>query len=602
MAKKVGIEIQVDSKGAVKSFKNLGIEGAKATKDIESGVKDVNTSLLSLKNIGIAGAVAGFISLGKETLDLADQYKRFNSQIRLVIDNEKDLASVNAELLQVANETRQDIGSTIELYTKLDRATKGLLLTDKEVIDITKTLNQAFVISGASAEEASNGVRQLSQAIQGGILRAEEYNSIIEQTPRIAELFASSLGVTQGEFRKLVNEGKVTSEQLIEAIRTQSEEIQKEFGKVEATGDQLWTQLTNTAGSYITKLEEVNKFQSATNAIIEFATGLFKSLDEAKTLEIAKKTDIENRSLEQQAIILKDLNDQLKGRDATYKAVEDRINNQIELETKNLELIKQRTEEEAKKSSTESNKNKLDQERKNAQLTLDLREELRLLEEQRLIEWNQKQVDLETERWQKQKEIDERQLKERKELNEELLKDQINRVKKEQKLREMSDKQQMQNNIAIADQSITLAKEVGLNNKVIALADITLNTAKGIMSALGSTPPNPILAGIIGATGAVQFSKATGVKFADGGFVEGSGTNRSDSVDARLSTGEFVVNSQGTRDNRELLEAINSGQTPSNSLSITVNAGVGTDGNALAQTIVNEIRRAEILGLEPSIA
>jgi len=161
---------------------------------------------------------------------------------------------------------------------------------------------------------------------------------------------------------------------------------------------------------------------------------------------------------------------------------------------------------------------------------------------------------------------------------------------------------ELKNDLAVADQSIALTKEVFGENKVATLASIGLSTAKGIMAALGSVPPNPILAGVIGATGLVQAGKASGIKLADGTeFVNGPGTSRSDSVPAMLSVGERVVDAEtnaqlGGISNDDLLTAIRGGGT-----NITINAGAGTDLDALAQAVTNGVERAKALGLEPQI-
>ncbi len=143
-----------------------------------------------------------------------------------------------------------------------------------------------------------------------------------------------------------------------------------------------------------------------------------------------------------------------------------------------------------------------------------------------------------------------------------------------------------------ADASIKLGQEIFGKNKLLSIAEIGMSTARGVMSALGSTPPNPVLAGVIGATGAVQAAKVSGIKLADGTeFVNGQGTNRSDSVPAMLSVGERVVpeaiNSQlGGISNEELLGAISGSGSKETKVIILNPAGLFSD-EMIAQQLVN---------------
>jgi len=602
MAKKVGIEIEVDSKGAITSFKQLGKTGEEAAQKIDKESKKATRSLNLLAGIGIAGVFAGTLKLGKSVIELSDQYSLLRSQIRLVIDEGNNLESIQSKLLEVSNETRQSVKSTTELYTKLDRATKELSLTDEKVIDLVETLNKAFIISGASAEESSSGVRQLSQAIQGGILRAEEYNSIIEQTPRIAELFAASLKVTQGEFRKLVIEGKVTTKQLIGAIQGQSDAINDEFGKIQKTSGQTWVVLTNNAESYITKLSEVNALQGVFNSLLEFVSDRFVDLNQAKTLEIAQKTAFENRTLEQQKTILDDLLERKKTANKFDEAVIRNLERSIIVRKSELEFIEARTaaqEELNKKSQEENAQKKVDADALLAQNLLAQLEkdadERNMLVDQKLQEQNaiynirneerrESEVKAEIEF---QKKIFESQqafeakkgaMRSRASQNE----NDISKATSDFK-RELNE-----GDARVAIQSF---KEIFGESKALASAEIILSTAIGIQKSFELLPPfDFIRAGIVGASGVAQLAKVNGAKYADGTeFVNGGGTNRSDSVPAMLSRGERVVDAQtnaqlGGVSNSDLLSAVNGN---GGNTYITINAGIGSDPTKIAQAIEN---------------
>jgi tape measure domain-containing protein len=607
-----------------KELDKLKKKGEGAGKGIGSGVKKARKGIIDFDNsvnlatIGLAGFVFGTIKLAKGLVSLNDEYSLLRSQIRLVVDDSKNLVSVQEELLQVANDTRQGFSDTVKLYARLDRATEQLFLTDKQVIAATETLNKAIIISGASASESSAAIIQLSQGLASGALRGDELRSVLEQVPRVAKLIADGMGIAVGSLREFGTQGKLTAEVVIDAIKSQSDVINEEFGKIEKTSAQTWTVLTNNAESYVTKLTEVGAAQKVFNGLLEVASKAFESLNEEKTLEIAQATELENRSLKQQWLILNDIRDrQDKVNAAVFqntKATKERRAELLLLRVDaeiDLIAIQDREKATADAKAKEVKQAKEAEDEKLRLQAVARQEYLTALEEQYAVA-NEitnmgLQVDLEqhneNERAKTQTLV-ERLLEEDRLKQQAAVKETL-RVEKQAKvdarIAKIASDAKMKNNLAVADQSIALGKEVFGENKAFTIAEIGLSTARGVMSALGSTPPNPILAGLIGATGVVQAGKASGIKLADGTeFVDGAGSGRSDSIPAMLSKGERVVpadiNSElGGISNGDLLTAIRGG----GGTNITIHAGAGTDIDSLAQAVTDAVERANVLGLEP---
>lgn len=663
MAKKVGIEIVVDNKGSIKSFRQLGKAGSEATGSITKGSVRANKSLLTLRNVGLAGVIAGTIKLAKSTIELVDTYSLLDSQIRLVIDDGNSLEKVQRLLLETSNETRLSFQATTKLYTRLDRATQQLFLTDEQVIKATNTLNKAIIISGASATEASAALTQLSQGLASGVLRGEELNSILEQTPRIAQLIADGLGKTIGALRQLGSQGKLTTEVIIDALNSQTDAIDKEFAKIEVTSAQTWTVLTNNAESYFVKLEEVNAVQSIFNSLLKVASAAFSNLDKAKTLEIAQKTEVENRSLEQQVLILADLNKQKEKSNQFDVAVQKNLSVAIKSAQIELELIQKRTtaQDALNKTKLEERKaaaasgqakierdalgelqaiadernsiaefklreqvstaNAINQERINREVQEEIdkqdkiegviiaAEENRFLSELSGLERRNAIVDLEVEHRIEALEklgASENELAAfTSELDATALNRKEDNAKKEEKIAQDAANFQMQLRLQTASLAVSALTEIFGENKAFALADIGINTARGVQRSFADLPPpfNFIQAGLIGASGVAQAAKVSSQKFANGGIVEGPGTNRSDSIPISVSPGEGILN-QATvqRIGAETVEALNNGGGAGTTINIEINAGAGTDLDSLAQVVTNAVQRATQLGLEPSVA
>src|SRR5690606_4012937 len=128
------------------------------------------------------------------------------------------------------------------LYAQLSQTTA---MGQERILALTKTISQAFTVSGAGAQETSNGLRQLQQAMAGGVLRAEEFNTIIETSPRIVQALADHFKISFGQVRKYVNDGKITSQEFAKALEASAESVQRDFDKMPLTVAKATTQVRN---------------------------------------------------------------------------------------------------------------------------------------------------------------------------------------------------------------------------------------------------------------------------------------------------------------------------------------------------------------------
>ncbi|MEH6784110.1 MAG: tape measure protein [Alcanivorax jadensis] len=181
----------------------------------------------------------------REIIQASDAYTSLNSRLLLVSDSQEEANATFKDAYQLAQETRQELGSTVELYARLARSTEELNLTDEERLAITRAINQSYVVSGASAQEAASSTLQLSQGLAAGALRGEELNSVLENSPRLARAIADGLGITIGELRKYGEEGKLTAEAVSRALLRSADDINSEFQQMPRTVGQAMQQLRN---------------------------------------------------------------------------------------------------------------------------------------------------------------------------------------------------------------------------------------------------------------------------------------------------------------------------------------------------------------------
>ena len=238
MAEKREIEITLKSRSAKRNADNLN----KSVKGVGQSADDAQFSMNKLSLA--AAAVSAALAAGK-VLQYAEAWQKVNNQLKLVTDSTNDLLSTQDSLVSLAQETRAGLSGTVTLYAKLDRATKELNVSESDLLTTVKAINQAFIISGATAVEAENAIIQLAQGLQSGSLSGDEFNSVAEQAPRLLEALSAELGKNTKELKDLGSQGKLTSELIINSLLNQSDVIDKEFGQTTTLVSQGWKNLTD---------------------------------------------------------------------------------------------------------------------------------------------------------------------------------------------------------------------------------------------------------------------------------------------------------------------------------------------------------------------
>jgi len=229
----------------------------------KASLRRVTSSVFSLRSafVGLGGAL-----VVRQFVKTADALSLVEGRLKLVTNSAEELATVQKELLKIANDTRMAYQGTADLYARVGRVTRDLDVSQKDLLQTTKTINQALIVSGAAATEANAALIQLSQGLASGTLRGDELRSVLEQTPRLARAIADGLGVTIGQLRELGTEGELTAERVIGALLSQKDVIEREYSKMPKTVGQAWTVLGNIVDNII---KRVNDSTAATGGMIK---------------------------------------------------------------------------------------------------------------------------------------------------------------------------------------------------------------------------------------------------------------------------------------------------------------------------------------------
>ncbi|MFB4487086.1 tape measure protein [Enterobacter hormaechei subsp. steigerwaltii] len=186
----------------------------------------------ALNKVGVAIAAAFTIETAKRLIAIGDEMATLQARITRLspsIDTAKETMS---SLSAIASQTGNSLSETERLWESLTTALKSAGATNSQILALTSTLQKIGTIGGSSSEEMANALRQFGQSIAGGTVRAEEFNSILEQMPELARQIASGLGISIGDLRKRMLEGKLTAEDALNAIQKQSQSVNEEFDKM----------------------------------------------------------------------------------------------------------------------------------------------------------------------------------------------------------------------------------------------------------------------------------------------------------------------------------------------------------------------------------
>ncbi|SAC23706.1 phage tape measure protein [Enterobacter hormaechei] len=254
---------------ANKSLDSIGNSATNAAKKMDELQTNINR---------VAGAIAAslVVDWGKAFLVAADNMSQLNARIERLTGSAATASQTMQSLMRISSATGGSLQDTAKLWETLSTALRDTGATNGQVIQLTETLQKIGRIGGSSAEEMANALRQFGQSISSGTVRAEEFNSILEQMPELARQIAAGMGVSIGELRQLMLDGKLTAEDALNAIQKQTGSVNAEFEKLPRTLSQANTALTN---SFLSMIDSVNQATGASNGLVAVIDSMTAALD-----------------------------------------------------------------------------------------------------------------------------------------------------------------------------------------------------------------------------------------------------------------------------------------------------------------------------------
>lgn len=249
--------------------------------NFDSNTSGIDKSQFAISKLGAAMAALGVGFGAKELANIADEYSSMAGRINIAVGETGNFESAMQGVKDVSLATNSNLSATTQLFTKINDAGKELGLTQEQSLELTKTITQAIQLGGGAAESNEAAIIQLTQALQSGVLRGDEFNSIMEQAPGISKALAASLGVTTGELRTMANEGKLSSQTVISALQEQSAAIESDYEKLPLT---IGNALQKIQTQWAILIGEFDQDNGASSKVAEWLSALGDSMSMLDTI------------------------------------------------------------------------------------------------------------------------------------------------------------------------------------------------------------------------------------------------------------------------------------------------------------------------------
>lgn len=274
------------------NIRNANNEQQKFNNSIRGGNNSANGLLSIIKKVAIAaGGIAGI----NKALNISDELASTKARLNLLVDDGGSVEALEQKIMASAQRSRSVYFDTASAVAKLGlNAGNAFDGNMDQVIAFMEQVNKQFVIGGATAQEQSNAMIQLTQAMAAGALRGEELNSILDGAPGIARAIEKYMGIAEGSIKTVAQEGKVTAEVVKNAMFAMADETNAKFDSMPKTWAQIWAGMKNKALSMfapiLTKINQIansTKFQQVTTALINGLAGVANVASSALDILIA---------------------------------------------------------------------------------------------------------------------------------------------------------------------------------------------------------------------------------------------------------------------------------------------------------------------------
>lgn len=240
--------------------------------DLQGAMNKVGKGLqLAAAATGIGVAATAVKDVVVAAANLSDQMAQIRSRINLINDGSQTTAEIMDKIYAASQRSRGGYLEMADSVSKLNMLAKDAFSSNDEAIFFVEQLNKQFKISGASVEEATSAMYQLTQAMASGKLQGDEFRSIMENAPMLAQSIAEEMGMSVGQLKELSSQGLITADIIKNALFTSAEETNQKFAEIPMTFADIGQSLQNQfVQAFAPVLEQLSSITSSGEFLAAF--------------------------------------------------------------------------------------------------------------------------------------------------------------------------------------------------------------------------------------------------------------------------------------------------------------------------------------------
>lgn len=264
-----------------RTMQNGGRQAAAAQRETQRALSAVTAQLSETRAaaLGMAGAFAGAFATAN-LIRIADSYNSLSARVKLATSDATDFATAQKGLMDISQRTGSAFADNAALFSRASSSLREWGFSTQEILKLTDSLANGLQVSGASAEETSSLIVQLSQALGRGVLRGQDFNSVAQSGQRIMKALADGMGVAQKDLKGMADAGQLTTDKIVPALISQLGKLKSEFDAMPNSVSAASTRIQN---AFMEWVGGANQASGATATISGVMDSAAKNIDTVAT-------------------------------------------------------------------------------------------------------------------------------------------------------------------------------------------------------------------------------------------------------------------------------------------------------------------------------
>lgn len=271
-----------------RTMQNGGRQSAAAQRETQRALASVTAQLNETRSaaIGLTGVFAGAFATAN-LIKLADSYNSLSARVKLATTDANDFSSAQKGLMDISQRTGSAFADNASLFSRASSSLREWGYGTQDILKLTDALANGLQVSGASAEETSSLIVQLSQALGRGVLRGQDFNSVAQSGQRIMKALADGMGVAQKDLKGMADAGQLTTDKIVPALISQLDKLRGEFNAMPNSVSAASTRIQNAFMEWVGGANQASGATATISGVMDSAAAHIDTVATAASALVA---------------------------------------------------------------------------------------------------------------------------------------------------------------------------------------------------------------------------------------------------------------------------------------------------------------------------